>query len=40
MFQLLFVDSREYEPNLPVAEGTDDKASSGASLTRIAFIGV
>jgi hypothetical protein len=30
MFQLQFVDSRQYEPNLPVAEGIDDKTSSGA----------
>jgi hypothetical protein len=33
MFQLLFVDGREYEPNPLVAEDVTDKASSGASLS-------
>jgi hypothetical protein len=33
MFQLLFVDGREYEPTPLVAEYFDDNAGSGASLS-------
>jgi hypothetical protein len=32
MFQQLFIDGREYEPNPSAAEAVDDKTSSAASL--------